>query len=265
MLTKRVIPCLDVTDGRVVKGVRFQDLRPAGNPVDLAAAYDREGADELVFLDVGASPEGRRTLLEVVTATARRTFIPLTVGGGIRTLEDVRAALRAGADKVSINTAAVRRPQLIDETAGAFGSQCIVLAVDARRSGQSWEVCITGGRTRARRDAIEWAVEGTGRGAGEILLTSMDADGTRQGYDLGLLRAVSDSVHVPVIASGGAGHTEDFVKAVQEGHADAVLAASLFHYRQLSIADVKRGLAAAGIAVRLEAETLRNWKDGREP
>jgi cyclase len=250
MLAKRVIPCLDMTGGRVVKGVRFAALRDAGDPVELAAHYYAHGADEICFLDIGASPEGRGTMLEVVRRTAQQIFIPLTVGGGIRTVDDVRATLLAGADKVSVNTAAVHTPAFIDEAALAFGSQCIVLAIDARRREQGWEVCVNGGRLPVGRDAVEWAIEGARRGAGEILLTSMDADGTQRGYDLALLRAVSDAVPVPVIASGGAGSVADFVAAIVEGHADAVLAASLFHYSRLTIEEVKHALAAHGLPVR---------------
>lgn len=253
MLAKRVIPCLDVTAGRVVKGVQFLSLRDAGDPVELARHYYEQGADEIVFLDIGAAPEERRTLLDVVERTARQAFVPLTVGGGIRTVEDVRSALNAGADKVALNTAAVRNPDLIDEAAASFGSQCIVLAIDARREEQSWTVCINGGRLSAERDAIGWATEGAKRGTGEILLTSMDADGTQEGYDVKLLRTVSEAVPVPVVASGGAGTVDHFVSAVTQGKADAVLAASLFHYGQLTVSEVKDAMAARGIPVRREA------------
>jgi imidazole glycerol-phosphate synthase subunit HisF len=255
VLAKRVIPCLDVTAGRVVKGVQFLSLRDAGDPVTLARYYYEQGADEIVFLDIGAAPEERRTLLDVVERTARQTFVPLTVGGGVRSVADVRSALNAGADKVSLNTAAVRRPELIDEASNAFGSQCIVLAIDARRDVNGWDVCVNGGRLSTGRDALEWSMECARRGAGEILLTSMDADGTQKGYDLELLRTVSDAVPIPVIASGGAGNLGDFVSAVTEGKADAVLAASLFHYGQLTVAQVKEAMAAEGIAVRSESES----------
>lgn len=254
MLAKRVIPCLDIKGGRVVKGVQFLGLRDAGNPIDLTRHYYEQGADEIVFLDISATTEERGTLLDVVRRTARESFIPLTVGGGVRDVDGIRAVLRAGADKVALNTAAVRRPEVLDEGAAAFGSQCLTLSIDARRQGQGWEVCVGGGTIPAGIDAVEWAIEGTRRGAGEILLTSMDADGTRAGYDLVLLRAVSDAVDVPVIASGGAGSAQDLVAAIQEGHADAVLAASLFHYGIVTVAEIKRALEAAGIPVRPIAE-----------
>ena len=250
MLRSRIIPCLDVAAGRVVKGVRFVDLVDEGDPVELAARYVVEGADEICFLDITASHEVRDTMLDVVRRTAENVFVPLTVGGGIRTVADMRAALRAGADKVSVNTAAVERPQLIAECAAAFGSQCVVLAIDARRRGGSWEVYTHGGRTPTERDAVEWALEGTGLGAGEILLTSMDRDGTKDGYDLELLAAVRGAIEVPVIASGGAGTIEHCVEALSHERADAVLAASIFHRREIAIADLKAGLAAAGIPVR---------------
>jgi imidazole glycerol-phosphate synthase subunit HisF len=250
VLRSRIIPCLDVAAGRVVKGVRFVDLVDEGDPVELAARYVAEGADEICFLDITASHEVRDTMLDVVRRTAENVFVPLTVGGGIRTVADMRAALRAGADKVSVNTAAVERPQLIAECAAAFGSQCVVLAIDARRRGGSWEVYTHGGRTPTGRDAVEWAVEGTGLGAGEILLTSMDRDGTKDGYDLELLAAVRGAIEVPVIASGGAGTIEHCVEALSHERADAVLAASIFHRREIAIADLKAGLAAAGIPVR---------------
>jgi cyclase len=239
-----------VAAGRVVKGVRFVDLVDEGDPVELAARYVVEGADEICFLDITASHEVRDTMLDVVRRTAENVFVPLTVGGGIRTVADMRAALRAGADKVSVNTAAVERPQLIAECAAAFGSQCVVLAIDARRRGGSWEVYTHGGRTPTERDAVEWALEGTGLGAGEILLTSMDRDGTKDGYDLELLAAVRGAIEVPVIASGGAGTIEHCVEALSHERADAVLAASIFHRREIAIADLKAGLAAAGIPVR---------------
>jgi cyclase len=255
-LAVRVIPCLDVDDGRVVKGVNFANLRDAGDPVELAAAYDAEGADELTFLDVTASSSGRATMLEVVRRTAEQVFIPLTVGGGVRAVADVDVLLRAGADKVSINTAAIARPELLAEMAAQFGSQCIVLSVDARtvpagaaptRSG--WEVTTHGGRRGTGIDAVEWAARGAELGVGEILLNSMDADGTRAGFDLPMLRAVRAAVTVPVIASGGAGTAEHFAPAVVAG-ADAVLAASVFHFRQLTIRQVKEAMAAEGITVR---------------
>jgi len=250
-LAKRLIPCLDVRDGRVVKGTRFRDLRDAGDPVELAARYDAEGADELVFLDITATVEGRQATLGVIAATADQVFIPLTVGGGVRTEDDVDAFLRAGADKVGVNSAAVRDPSLLARCAERFGTQCMVAAIDAKRAGDSWEVFIDAGRTPTGRDAVAWAIEATAeRGAGEILLTSMDRDGTGDGYDLDLLRAVSDAVRVPVVASGGAGRVEHFAEALTEGHADAVLAASRFHFEELSIRDVKDFLAAAGIEVR---------------
>jgi cyclase len=239
-----------VAAGRVVKGVRFVDLVDEGDPVELAARYVVEGADEICFLDITASHEVRDTMLDVVRRTAENVFVPLTVGGGIRTVADMRAALRAGADKVSVNTAAVERPQLIAECAAAFGAQCVVLAIDARHRGVSWEVYTHGGRTPTGRDAVEWAVEGTGLGAGEILLTSMDRDGTKDGYDLELLAAVRGAIEVPVIASGGAGTIEHCVEALSHERADAVLAASIFHRREIAIADLKAGLAAAGIPVR---------------
>jgi len=252
MLKRRIIPCLDVTAGRVVKGVRFQDLRDAGDPVELAARYDAEGADELVFLDITASAEGRDTMVDVVRRTAKEVFIPLTVGGGVRTPDDMYRLLRAGADKVSVNTAAVQNPELIRVCAQRFGSQCVVLAIDARRraDGGGWEVYTHGGRKPTGLDAVEWARRGVELGAGEILLTSMDTDGTQSGYDLELLRAVVDAVPVPVIASGGAGTLEHLYQAVTIGGAHAVLAASIFHYGHYSIADAKRYLAERGVPVR---------------
>jgi cyclase len=250
-LAKRVIPCLDVDAGRVVKGTRFLDLRDAGDPVELAARYDAEGADELVFLDITATVEGRGATLEVIARTAEQVFIPLTVGGGVRSEEDVRALLRAGADKVAINTAAVRDPDLLTRCAERFGTQCIVIAIDARRSGSGWEVFVDAGRTPTGLDAVAWAAEATARrGAGEVLLTSMDRDGTGEGYDLELLRAVAEAVPVPVVASGGAGRLEHFAEALTEGRADAVLAASRFHFEELTIAAVKEHLASRGIPVR---------------
>ena len=248
----RVIPCLDVDAGRVVKGVQFVDLRDAGDPVELAHIYDAEGADELVFLDITASSAGRQTLYDVVAATAEQVFIPLTVGGGVRSVGDARRLLRAGADKVSFNTAAVQRPQLLSEAAAAFGAQCVVAAIDARRSPAkvNWEVYVHGGRTPTGRDAVTWAAECEARGAGEILLTSMDRDGSKAGFDLELLRAVRGAVGVPVIASGGAGTLGHMVEAITEGGASAVLAASIFHFGEFRIAQVKAALAAAGLPVR---------------
>jgi cyclase len=250
-LARRVVPCLDVTAGRVVKGVSFVNLVDAGDPVELAAAYDAEGADELVFLDITATVEARETLYDVVGRTAEQVFIPLTVGGGVRAATDVGRLLRAGADKVSVNSAAVRDPELLSAGAGTYGVQCMVLAIDARRrpDGRGWEVVVDGGRTPTGRDALAWAEEGARRGAGELLVTSMDADGQKTGYDLDLVAAMTSAVDVPVIASGGAGSVDHFVAACQAG-ADAVLAASVFHFGQLSIADVKHGLAAAGLPVR---------------
>lgn len=254
MLRRRIIPCLDVHAGRVVKGVRFVDLVDEGDPVELAERYVAEGADEICFLDITASHEGRETMLEVVRRTAENVFVPLTVGGGVRSVNDMRAALRAGADKVSVNTAAVDRPELISECAAAFGTQCVVLAIDAkhRHEAPGWEVYVHGGRTPTGRDAVAWAVEGAARGAGEILLTSMDRDGTKDGYDLALLEAVREAVTVPVIASGGAGTIDHCVDALTADRADAVLAASIFHREEIAIADLKAELAAAGIPVRQE-------------
>ena len=253
MLAKRIIPCLDIAGGRVVKGVKFVALRDAGDPVEAARAYEQQGADELTFLDITASHEQRDTIVEVVRAVAAQVFMPLTVGGGIRTAEDVRRMLLAGADKVSFNTAAVQDPEILNATSSQFGSQCIVLAIDARRraDGTGWEVFTHGGRQPTGRDAVRWAVEGVGRGAGEILLTSMDADGTKNGYDLGLTRAISESVGVPVIASGGAGTLQHLVEAVTEGKADAVLAASIFHFGEFTIGQAKAYLRERGVVVRL--------------
>jgi cyclase len=253
-LARRVIPCLDVDRGRVVKGVRFADLRDAGDPAELASRYDAEGADEVVFLDITASSEKRELTFEVVGRTAETVFIPLTVGGGVRTVEDVRRLLRAGADKVAVNTAAVRRPKVVADAAAEYGSQAIVVAIDARRTSKgSWEVFIEGGRTPTGRDAVSWAVEACEAGAGELLLTSMDADGTTEGYDLELTRGVSRAVGVPVIASGGAGTPEHMAKAVDPklGGAQAALAASVFHFRVFSVSDAKRALAARGLPVRM--------------
>jgi imidazole glycerol-phosphate synthase subunit HisF len=252
MLAKRVIPCLDVDAGRVVKGVRFKELRDAGDPVQLAAHYDRAGADELVFLDITATLEDRKATLDVVSRTAEEVFIPLTVGGGVRTDDDVDALLRAGADKVSVNTAGVRDPSLLSRCADRFGTQCMVVAIDAKRRGDGWDVFVDAGHTPAGRDAVEWAAEATARhGAGEVLLTSMDRDGTGDGYDLELLRAIADAVAVPVVASGGAGTPEHFADALTEGRADAVLAASRWHDGDLTIREVKEHLASRGIPVRL--------------
>ncbi|HET7421695.1 MAG TPA: imidazole glycerol phosphate synthase subunit HisF [Candidatus Dormibacteraeota bacterium] len=252
MPAKRIIPCLDVTGGRVVKGVRFQDLRDAGDPAELAAAYDREGADEIVFLDITASSDERGILLDAVERTADQVFIPLAVGGGVRSVEDMAQLLTHGADKVSVNSAALADPALLTRCAEIFGSQCVVLAIDARRrnGGEGWEVFSHGGRRPAGRDAVEWAAEGERLGAGEILLTSMDFDGTHAGYDVELTRAVSEAVRLPVIASGGAGSVEHMRAALTDGGADAALAASIFHFGELSIGEVKRGLAAAGLEVR---------------
>ena len=252
-LSRRVIPCLDVTDGRVVKGIEFVALRDAGDPVELAAFYNAEGADELVFLDITASSDSRRTMTAVVERTADQVFIPLTVGGGVRAVADIRELLSAGADKVSVNTAAIDDPALISAGAEVFGRQCIVVAIDARRrrDAAGWEVFTHGGRRPAGLDAVRWAAEAAARGAGEILLTSMDRDGTRDGYDLPLLEAVAGAVNVPVIASGGAGTLDHLVVALTPGRADAVLAASIFHFGEFRVADAKRHLAAHGVPVRL--------------
>ena len=272
MLTKRIIPCLDVKAGRVVKGTRFLNLRDAGDPVEIAAFYDKEGADEIVFLDITASHEERDIIIDVVANTASEVFIPLTVGGGIRTIEDIRRLLRAGADKVSINTAVVKDPDLINRASRRFGSQCIVVAIDAKRRDDAWkyvpvsrldiqieesisrstrwEVYINGGRTPTGRDAVEWAIEAEARGAGEILLTSMDCDGTKDGYDYELTRRVSESIHLPVIASGGAGELEHFYEVLTRGKADAALAASVFHYKTFSISQVKSFLMERNLIVR---------------
>jgi len=249
---KRVIPCLDVDKGRVVKGTNFVGLRDAGDPVELAERYDAEGADELVFLDITASHEDRSTIVELAQRTADNVFIPFTIGGGIRSREDAQAVLDAGADKVSVNSAAVERPQLIDELADTFGVQCVVLAIDAKRgdAASSWQVFVNGGRKATGIDAVEWAREGARRGAGEILLTSMDRDGTEDGYDVALTRAVADAVDIPVIASGGAGKLEHLTEAIQDGHANAVLCASIFHYGSYSVEQAKEALRSAGIPVR---------------
>jgi len=252
MLTKRIIPCLDVTDGRVVKGTNFVDLRDAGDPVELAAFYDQQGADELVFLDITASARGRKTMLEMVYRTAGEVFIPYTVGGGIASLEDIRDVLSAGADKVSMNTAAVKNPGLIAKSAERFGSQCIVVAVDAKQMGpQKWEVYIHGGRTPTGIDALQWIKQAEELGAGEILLTSMDCDGTKDGYDISLTRTVADAVRIPVIASGGVGTLEHIAEGLTQGGADAALAASIFHYEEYTIRQVKEFLQARGVPVRL--------------
>ena len=251
MLAKRIIPCLDVTNGRVVKGTNFVNLRDAGDPVECAIAYDRQQADELVFLDITASSDHRATMVDVVQRTASQCFMPLTVGGGIRTVEDMRRMLHAGADKVSVNTAAIHRPQLISEGANAFGSQCVVVAIDAKRwSDTQWRVSTHGGRQFVELDAIEWAREVERLGAGEILLTSMDADGSKNGYDLELTRRVSEAVKIPVIASGGAGNLDHMVQVLKEGRADAVLAASIFHFGEYTVAQAKEYFARHGIPVR---------------
>ena len=251
-LAKRLIPCLDVDAGRVVKGTRFVDLVDAGDPVELAARYDPEGADELVFLYITATVEGRESTHDVIRRTAEQVFIPLTVGGGVRSEDDVRALLRSGADKVAVNSAAVRDPEVLQRCADRFGTQCMVIAIDARRHEGSWQVHVDAGRTPTGRDAVEWAVEATGeRGAGEILLTSMDRDGTGEGYDLELLRAVTTATNVPVVASGGAGSVEHFAQALVKGGADAVLAASRFHFEELTIRQVKEYLASERIPVRI--------------
>jgi cyclase len=254
-LAKRIIPCLDVHEGRVVKGIHFENLRDAGDPVELASYYDRQGADELVFLDISATVEGRKTMVDVVRKTAQEVFIPLAVGGGIGNIDDIRAILNAGADKVSVNSAAIREPSLVKEGALKFGSQCIVVAIDARYRGDgscgSWEVYIDGGRVATGIDALEWAKKVEALGAGEILLTSMDRDGTRDGYDLELTAAISTGVGIPVIASGGAGNLEHLYQAVEQGRADAVLCASIFHYQEYTIRQAKQYLKDKGVAVRL--------------
>ncbi|MBI4761812.1 MAG: imidazole glycerol phosphate synthase subunit HisF [Chloroflexota bacterium] len=253
MLAKRIIPCLDIKDGRVVKGVNFVNLRDAGDPVEQARLYDQQGADELVFLDISATHEGRKTTLELVSRVAETVFMPLTVGGGIREVEDMRGLLLAGADKVSVNSAAVRRPELLSEGAARFGAQCIVLAIDARRrkNAPGWEVYVNGGRIPTGMDALEWAARGVTLGAGEILLTSMDADGTLAGYDIALTRAVAEVVSVPVIASGGAGTMAHFAEVLTDGKADAALAASLFHDGKLKITELKKELQNCGVTIRL--------------
>jgi cyclase len=252
MLARRIIPCLDINAGRVVKGIKFVDLVDAGDPVELARRYEREGADELVFLDITATVEERRATLAVVRAVAAELTIPFAVGGGVKSVEDMNALLRAGCDKVSINSAALRSPELIDVAAHRFGAQCVVVAIDARASGTGFEVVVDGGRTPTGRDAIAWAAEAERRGAGELLVTSIDRDGTRAGFDLSLLRAIRGATSLPVIASGGAGRISDFVDVFEQAGADAALAASLFHYAELAIGDVKDALAARGIPVRRE-------------
>ncbi len=252
MFTKRIIPCLDVNDGRVVKGINFVNLRDAGDPVEVAAAYDKAGADEVVFLDITASSDHRATVVDMVRKVAEKVFIPFTVGGGIRTVEDFKVLLREGADKISINSSAINTPELIGNAADKFGSQCVVVAIDARRreDGSGWNVYKNGGRIDAGLDAVEWAMKANRLGAGEILLTSMDCDGTKAGYDIELTRQIADNVSIPVIASGGAGTKEHFYEALTEGHADAALAASLFHYKELEIMDLKNYLADRGVSVR---------------
>jgi cyclase len=252
MKVARVIPCLDVAEGRVVKGTNFVDLRDAGDPVELAARYDLEGADELVFLDITASSDNRETTIDMVRSVAEQVYIPFTVGGGIRTLEDARTMLHAGADKVSVNTAAVQRPELISEIAAVFGSQCVVCAIDARRrdDGSGYEVFLHGGRTPTGIDAVEWAARAVGLGAGEILLTSMDRDGTREGFDVKLTRAIAEAISVPVIASGGVGTLDHLAEGISVGGADAVLAASIFHFREHTVAEAKQVMVDAGITVR---------------
>lgn len=252
MYAKRIIPCLDVKNGRVVKGVSFVDLRDAGDPVECAAAYDKQGADELVLLDITATHEGRSTMIDIVERVAKCVFIPFTVGGGIKTVDDFKELLRAGADKISVNSAAVRNPQLINDAAYKFGRQCVVCAIDAKRRAEGgWEVYLNGGRIPTGIDAVKWAAEAEARGAGEILLTSMDEDGQKNGYDIELTRAVSEAVGIPVIASGGAGARQHFYDAFTEGKADAVLAASLFHFNELPIPELKKYLNESGISVRI--------------
>jgi imidazole glycerol-phosphate synthase subunit HisF len=250
MLAKRIIPCLDIDKGRVVKGIKFVSIRDAGDPVELAKEYNRQGADELIFLDITASHEQRKTTNEVVKAVAEQVFIPFTVGGGIRTIDDMRLLLKAGADKISVNTAAVNKPNLIFEGAKKFGSQCIVLAIDAKKKKEMWEVYVNGGRTPTGKDAVKWAIEAERMGAGEILLTSMDTDGTKEGFDIELTRKISESVNIPVIASGGAGTLQHFSDVFKSGKADAALAASIFHYGEYTIDDIKKFLSKNNICVR---------------
>ncbi|MDD7113385.1 MAG: imidazole glycerol phosphate synthase subunit HisF [Lachnospiraceae bacterium] len=253
MFTKRIIPCLDVHDGRVVKGVNFVNLRDAGDPVEIAAAYDKAGADEVVFLDITASSDARKTVVDMVRRVAEKVFIPFTVGGGIRTVDDFKAILREGADKVSVNSSAIMRPELISEAADKFGSQCVVVAIDAKRraDGSGWNIYKNGGRVDMKMDAVEWAMRAEKLGAGEILLTSMDCDGTKAGYDLELTRIISENVSIPVIASGGAGSKEHFYDAFETGKADAALAASLFHFKELELMDLKHYLSDKGVPMRL--------------
>lgn len=253
MFTKRIIPCLDCKNGRVVKGTNFVDLRDAGDPVEVASMYDKSGADELVFLDITASSDGRNTTVDLVRAVAEKVFIPFTVGGGIRTVDDFKLLLREGADKISVNSAAIMNPNLVSEAADKFGSQCVVVAIDAKRraDGSGWTIYKNGGRVDMGIDAVEWAMKVEKLGAGEILLTSMDCDGTKAGYDIELTRAIADSVSIPVIASGGAGNMEHFYDAFEEGRADAALAASLFHYKEMEIMDLKRYLADKGVPMRM--------------
>ena len=253
MFTKRIIPCLDVNNGRVVKGTNFVNLRDAGDPVEVAAQYDKAGADEVVFLDITASSDRRNTTVDLVRRVAERVFIPFTVGGGIRTVEDFKLLLREGADKISINSAAIENPQLISDAADKFGSQCVVVAIDAKRraDGSGWNIYKMGGRVDTGLDAVEWAIRANRLGAGEILLTSMDCDGVKQGYDIELTRTIAENVSIPVIASGGAGNMEHFYDALTEGKADAALAASLFHYKEMEIMDLKRYLADRGVSVRI--------------
>ena len=265
MLTKRIIPCLDVHAGRLVKAVNFVNLRDAGDPVEIAAAYDAAGADELVFLDITASSDARATVVDMVRKVAEKVFIPFTVGGGIRSVEDFRALLREGADKISVNSAAIMRPELISEAADKFGSQCVVVAIDARRreDGSGWNIFKNGGRVDMGIDAVEWAMKADRLGAGEILLTSMDCDGTKEGYDLELTRTIAENVSIPVIASGGAGTKEHFYEALTEGKADAALAASLFHYKELEIQEVKEYLRERGVPVRLQTLAPKEGRDGK--
>jgi cyclase len=252
LLAKRIIPCLDVHQGRVVKGVNFINLKDAGDPVEVAEVYDKAGADELVFLDITASSDARNIMLDVVRRTAEKVFIPFTVGGGIRKVEDFKEILRSGADKISINSAALKRPELISEAAWIYGSQCVVVAIDAKkRDDNRWEVYLNGGRANTGRDALEWAIEAEKRGAGEILLTSMDCDGTKDGYDVELTKIISSELKIPVIASGGAGNMEHFYNVLTEGKADAALAASLFHYKEMEIADLKSYLKNKGLSIRM--------------
>jgi len=251
MLAKRIIPCLDVDGGRVVKGVNFVNIRDAGDPVEIAEIYNKQGADEIIFLDITATSDRRDIIIDVVEKTAERVFVPLTVGGGMRNLDDIRRILRAGADKVSMNTAAVENPDLVSKAADRFGSQCIVVAIDAKAKGSSWEVFIHGGRTPAGLDVVDWAKKMEGLGAGEFMLTSMDRDGTKEGYDLRLTRTISDLVNVPVIASGGVGTLEHLYEGLTDGRADAVLAASIFHYNEFTVGDVKAYLKGRGVNVRL--------------